>query len=90
MLKNSVLSASGATVSNRMRPLPRPILLRPGPIPSDDGGVDSVVGTGLACAVGGEDEFCTVTGLALLVGFFGGPILGGYVATARQSRRAYR
>ena len=38
------------------------------------------VGTGLACAVGGEDEFCTVTGLALLVGFFGGPILGGYVA----------
>ena len=56
------------------------MLLRPGPIPSDDGGVDSVVGTGLACAVGGEDEFCTVTGLALLVGFFGGPILGGYVA----------
>lgn len=51
---DSVLSASGATVSNRMRPL--------------------------ACAVGGEDEFCTVTGLALLVGFFGGPILGGYVA----------
>ena len=39
-----------------------------------------LVGTGLACAVGGEDEFCTVTGLALLVGFFGGPILGGYVA----------
>lgn len=49
-----------------------------------------LVGTGLAYALGCEDEFCTVTGLALLVGFFGGPILGGYVTslTARQSRNA--
>jgi hypothetical protein len=39
-----------------------------------------LVGEGLAYVVGCEDEFCTVTGLALLVGFFGGPILGGYVA----------